>query len=102
LGQRLDKALARSERDMTWDAIKANKTLRNYQLMFRTALWSTAAAGLLVAIGVVVALKTPGIPMVLPFGLLMASMGGLLMYRVTVSTMHLLEQDSSRNWFSGQ
>jgi hypothetical protein len=87
---------------MTWDAIKANKRLRNYQLMFRTALWSTAAAGLLVAVGVVVALKTPGVPAFLPLSVLVASLGGLLMYRVTVSTMHLLEEDSSRNWFSGQ
>jgi len=87
---------------MTSDVSRRRRTLRKYQMMFHLALAGTSISGGVAAAGIGVALFTFGIPTFLPISMIAFLVGALLMYRLAVSTMHLLEQDSSRNWFSGQ
>jgi hypothetical protein len=87
---------------MTWDAIKANKTLRNYQWMFRIALVGTLFGLFVGPIGLVAWMMRAVTINVPAMALLVVSLGGLTMYRVTVSTMHLLEEDSIQNWSNGR
>jgi hypothetical protein len=78
---------------MSFNASRYVKTLQRYQLMFKTSIGGTSIGAVMSVIGLAAWAVGP-MPSYLPWSLVMVAWGGALGYRVVLSTVRLLEQES--------
>ncbi len=76
-------------------------TLRRYQWMFKVAL-SVIALGVLVSFTGVVTLPAGSDPALIAWGMLLASLSTLTAYKILLSTVRLLEADSTDRLHPGE
>jgi len=73
---------------------RRRNTLRRYQWMFKMAL-GIIALGVVVSLTGVVTLPAGSNPAVIAWGMLLASLSALTAYKILLSTVRLLEADST-------
>lgn len=79
---------------MTLDGSRHLRTLRNYQMMFRTSIGFASVGAVLSVIGFAVWVVTPGpMPQFLPLSWIIFTLASLLAYKVVTSTARLLDAD---------
>jgi hypothetical protein len=78
------------------DARRA-RTIARYRILFRANAMAFGAAVFFIAIGVLVAVFASDAGVLLA-GMLTAILSGLLGYKITVSTMHLIDAEGERAW----
>jgi hypothetical protein len=75
---------------MTLDRYPHLPTLKRYQMMFKTSIGSAVIGVVLTLAGLFAWIGGP-MPQFLPWSMMMISMGGLLGYKVVLSTSKILE-----------
>jgi hypothetical protein len=89
-------AIEEGTRLMTWDAVRQNRTLARYRLIFRTSL-VMLAIGLLGSAAGLLGVIAGADPVPLFTSVLIADLAALNAYKAVTSTVKILDMDP-RNW----